>query len=51
MTAIALRMFDADVLKLRKRRGTLVWVLVLALLPVIVLFTVKAIQHSSSPLK
>jgi ABC-type transport system involved in multi-copper enzyme maturation permease subunit len=51
MTAIALRMVDADLLKLRKKRGTLIWVLVLALAPVIVLFTVKAIQHSSNPLK
>ncbi|MFI4985071.1 MAG: hypothetical protein ACHQAV_03675 [Solirubrobacterales bacterium] len=51
MTAIALRMFDADLLKLRKKRGTLIWVLVLALAPVIVLFTVKAIQHSSNPVK
>jgi ABC-type transport system involved in multi-copper enzyme maturation permease subunit len=49
MTAIALRMTGADLLKLRKRRGTLIWVLVLALLPVIVLFAVKAIQHSSNP--
>jgi ABC-type transport system involved in multi-copper enzyme maturation permease subunit len=51
MTAIALRMFDADLLKLRKKRGTLIWVVVLALAPVIVLFTVKAIQHSSNPVK
>lgn len=51
MTAIALQMFDADLLKLRKKRGTLIWVIVLALLPVIVLFTVKAIQHSSNPVK
>jgi ABC-type transport system involved in multi-copper enzyme maturation permease subunit len=51
MTAIALRMFDADLLKLRKKRGTLIWVLVLALAPVIVLFTVKAIQHSSNQVK
>jgi ABC-type transport system involved in multi-copper enzyme maturation permease subunit len=51
MTAIALRMVGADVLKVRKRRGTMIWVLVLALLPVIVLFTVKAIQHSSNPVK
>jgi ABC-type transport system involved in multi-copper enzyme maturation permease subunit len=51
MTAVALRMFDADVLKLRKKRGTLAWVLVLALLPLIVLYTVKAIQHSSNSLK
>ena len=48
MTAVALRMTGADFLKLRKKRGTLIWVLVLALLPVIVLFTVKAIQHSSN---
>ena len=51
MTAIALQMFGADVLKVRKRRGTLIWVLVLALLPVIILFAVKAIQHSSNPVK
>lgn len=51
MTAIAVQMFGADVLKVRKRRGTLIWVLVLALLPVIILFTVKAIQHSSNPVK
>ncbi|MCW3027461.1 MAG: hypothetical protein JWN81_672 [Solirubrobacterales bacterium] len=49
MTAIALRMVDADVLKLRKKRGTLAWALVLALLPVVILFAVKAIQHSSNP--
>jgi ABC-type transport system involved in multi-copper enzyme maturation permease subunit len=51
MTAVALKMFDADLLKLRKKRGTLIWVLVLALAPVIVLFVVKAIQHSSNPVK
>ena len=49
--AIAAQMFGADFLKLRKRRGTVIWVLVLALLPVIILFTVKAIQHSSNALK
>jgi ABC-type transport system involved in multi-copper enzyme maturation permease subunit len=49
MTAIAARMTAADLLKLRKRKGTLIWVLVLALLPLIVLFSVKAIQHSSTP--
>jgi hypothetical protein len=42
-------MTGADLLKLRKRRGTLIWVLVLALLPLIILFAVKAIQHSSNP--
>jgi ABC-type transport system involved in multi-copper enzyme maturation permease subunit len=51
MTALALQMVGADVLKVRKRRGTLIWVLVLALLPVIVLFAVKAIQHSSNAAK
>jgi ABC-type transport system involved in multi-copper enzyme maturation permease subunit len=51
VTAIALRMTGADLLKLRKKRGTLIWVLVLALLPVVVLFAVKAIQHSSNPVK
>jgi ABC-type transport system involved in multi-copper enzyme maturation permease subunit len=51
MTAIALRMVDADVLKLRKKRGTLAWALVLALAPVVILFAVKAIQHSSNPAK
>jgi ABC-type transport system involved in multi-copper enzyme maturation permease subunit len=49
VTAVALRMTGADVLKLRKRRGTLVWVLVLALAPIIVLFAVRAAQHSSTP--
>jgi ABC-type transport system involved in multi-copper enzyme maturation permease subunit len=49
--ALALRMFDADLLKLRKRRGMLAWVLVLALAPVVILYAVKAIQHSSTPLQ
>ena len=48
---IAMQMLGADFLKLRKKRGTLIWVLVLALLPLIILFTVKAIQHSSTPAK
>jgi ABC-type transport system involved in multi-copper enzyme maturation permease subunit len=51
MTAVALRLFDADLLKLRKKRGTLIWVLALALLPLVVLFVVRAAQHSSTPLK
>jgi ABC-type transport system involved in multi-copper enzyme maturation permease subunit len=49
MNAIASQMFGADLLKLRKKRGTLIWALVLALGPVIVFLTVKAIQHSSNP--
>ncbi len=51
MTAIALRMTGADFLKIRKKRGTLIWALVLALAPIIVFLTVKAIQHSSNPHK
>ncbi len=51
MSAIALRMTGADVLKLRKKRGTLIWALVLALAPIIIFFLVSAIQHSSDPAK
>lgn len=47
--AIAMRMVGADFLKIRKRRGTLVWAFVLALLPLLIFFIVKAVQHSSSP--
>ncbi len=47
--AIALRMVGADFLKLRKKRGTLIWALVLALAPLLIFFVVKALQHSSSP--
>lgn len=48
-TAVALRMTGADFLKLRKKRGTLIWALVLALLPLVVFFAVNAIQHASNP--
>jgi ABC-type transport system involved in multi-copper enzyme maturation permease subunit len=48
-TAIAARMVGADFLKLRKKRGTLVWALVLVLAPLLIYFLVKALQHSSSP--
>jgi hypothetical protein len=51
MSAVALQMVGADLLKLRKKRGTLIWALVLALAPVVVFFIVKAVQHSSSPLQ
>ncbi|HEV2974639.1 MAG TPA: hypothetical protein VGX69_06530 [Solirubrobacteraceae bacterium] len=51
MNAVAAQMFGADLLKLRKKRGTLIWALVLALAPVIVFFIVKAVQHSSNPLE
>jgi ABC-type transport system involved in multi-copper enzyme maturation permease subunit len=48
-TAIAASMVGADFLKLRKKRGTLVWALVLVLAPLLIYFVVKALQHSSSP--
>ncbi len=48
MTAIALRMAGADVLKLRKKRSTLIWASVIALLPIIVFFAVKAVEHASN---
>jgi ABC-type transport system involved in multi-copper enzyme maturation permease subunit len=48
---VALQMFGADFLKLRKKRGTLIWALVLAVAPVVVFLTVKAVQHSSNPVR
>lgn len=51
MTALAARMVGADFLKLRKRRGTVIWSLVLALAPVLIFFIVRAAQHSSDPAK
>jgi hypothetical protein len=46
---VAAQMFGADFLKLRKKRGTLIWALVLALAPIVILFAVGAIQHASDP--
>ncbi|HXC45098.1 MAG TPA: ABC transporter permease subunit [Solirubrobacteraceae bacterium] len=46
---IALQMVGADFLKLRKKRSTLVWALVLAVAPLVIYFIVSALQHSSSP--
>jgi ABC-type transport system involved in multi-copper enzyme maturation permease subunit len=48
-TTIAAQMFGADLLKLRKRRGTLIWALVLAVAPILIYFVVTVIQHSSNP--
>jgi ABC-type transport system involved in multi-copper enzyme maturation permease subunit len=45
---IAVRMVGADFLKLRKKRGTLLWALVLVLAPLLVFFIVSAAQHSSN---
>jgi hypothetical protein len=46
---IAAQMFGADFLKLRKKRGTLIWALVLAVAPVVIFFVVGAILHASNP--
>jgi ABC-type transport system involved in multi-copper enzyme maturation permease subunit len=48
-SAIAVRMAGADFLKLRKKRGTLIWALVLAVAPLVIYFIIKGLQHSSSP--
>jgi hypothetical protein len=48
---LAAQMFGADFLKLRKKRGTLIWSLVLAVGPVLIFFVVTAIQHASDPQK
>jgi ABC-type transport system involved in multi-copper enzyme maturation permease subunit len=49
--AIAAQMFGADFLKLRKKRGTLVWALVLGIAPVLIYFVVAPILHSSNPME
>ncbi len=46
---IAARMTRADLLKLRRKRGTLIWSTLLALGPVVIYFLVSAIQHASNP--
>lgn len=48
-TTLATQMVGADFLKLRKKRGTLIWALVLALAPLLIFFIVSAAQHSSNP--
>jgi ABC-type transport system involved in multi-copper enzyme maturation permease subunit len=48
---LATQMAGADFIKLRKKRGTVVWALVLALAPLLVFFIVSALQHSSNPIK
>ncbi|HEY1457625.1 MAG TPA: ABC transporter permease [Solirubrobacteraceae bacterium] len=50
-TTVAAQMTGADFLKLRRKRGTLIWALVLALGPILIYFTVAAIQHASNPVK
>ncbi len=48
---IAAQMTGADFLKLRKKRGTVIWGFVLAVAPLLIFFIVRAAQHSSNPLK
>src|ERR1700691_1534468 len=49
--AMAARMFAADFLKLRKKRSTLIWALVIGLAPIVIMFAVTAIEHASDPTK
>jgi ABC-type transport system involved in multi-copper enzyme maturation permease subunit len=46
---IAAQMTGADILKLRKKRGILVWSLVLALGPILIYFIAAVIEHASNP--
>ena len=46
---VARQMIAADFLKLRKKRGTVAWAVVLACLPLVIYFVVNAAQHSSNP--
>ena len=46
---VAAQMTSADFLKLRKKRGTVIWALVLALAPLLIYFIVRGVQHSSNP--
>jgi ABC-type transport system involved in multi-copper enzyme maturation permease subunit len=48
---VAAQMTGADILKLRKKRGILIWALVLAIGPPLIFLTVAAIQHASDPSK
>jgi hypothetical protein len=50
-TTIAAQMMGADFLKLRKKRGTLIWALVLGWAPIVIFYAVTAIQHASDPAK
>lgn len=46
---VAAQMSGADFLKLRKRRGNMIWVLGLVLVPLVILFVARIILHSSNP--
>lgn len=47
--AVAVAMTSADFLKLRKKRGTVIWALLLAVVPLVIYFIVTAAQHASNP--
>ena len=47
--ALAAQMVAADFLKVRKRRSTVAWSLLLALGPLLIYFIISAAQHSSNP--
>ncbi|HXA54363.1 MAG TPA: ABC transporter permease subunit [Solirubrobacteraceae bacterium] len=51
LLTVARQMFGADLLKLRKKRGPLIWAIVLGWAPILIMFVVKAIQHSSNAAK
>lgn len=51
MSTLASQMVGADLLKLRKKRSTVIWALVIALALLLIYFIVRTAQHSSSPLK
>lgn len=46
---IAAQMTGADILKLRRKRGILIWSLVLALGPVLIYFVAAVIEHATNP--
>jgi ABC-type transport system involved in multi-copper enzyme maturation permease subunit len=46
---VAAQMYGADLLKLRRKRGTLIWALVLAVAPVVLFYGIGAILHATNP--
>ncbi len=46
---VAAQMFGADFLKLRKKRGILIWAILLAVAPVVLFFVIGAILHAANP--
>lgn len=49
--AVAGRMTSADILKLRKKRGAMIWAALLAIAPVVIYFVAAVIEHASDPAK